>query len=79
MFLVGKDIERIFLINVNLYGFEVIDVIKVVVEKVCFNIVFCVDILVYVFCDMVRIIGGLSWKVYGGWRDGLIFNVVEVV
>lgn len=35
--------------NVNLVcGFDVIDRMKVVVEKICFKIVFCVDLFVIV-------------------------------
>lgn len=45
MLLDGEEVEKMVVINVNLYGFEVIDVVKVVVEVVCLNIVLCVDIL----------------------------------
>lgn len=48
------DLEKfVFLNDRFVRGYEVIDVIKVVLEKVCFRIVLCVDILVIVYCDLV--------------------------
>lgn len=78
MLLAGKDTERTSLTNANLHGFEAIDAIKAAVEKACPNTVSCADILAYASRDTVRITGGSSWKVYGGRRDGLISNAVEV-
>lgn len=45
--------EKIVILNFSLLGFDVIDDIKVEVEKECEGIVFCVDILVFVVRDFV--------------------------
>lgn len=37
--------EWLFCSNVNLYGFEVLNVVKDVVEKVCLGVVLCFDVL----------------------------------
>lgn len=58
---VGRNIEWVFYMNVRLYGFWVIDIVKYCLEKVCFRIELCVDFLVYVFCNVVVLIGGKCW------------------
>ncbi|CAL5190213.1 unnamed protein product [Lathyrus oleraceus] len=50
-------------------GFEVIDQIKLAVEKVCPGIVSCADILAVTARDSVEILGGPSWDVKLGRRD----------
>ena len=55
--------------NGSVRGFEVIDSIKVAVEKVCPGVVSCADILAIASRDSVVILGGPSWGVKLGRRD----------
>lgn len=48
--------EKIFLFNFSLWGFEVVDVVKVDLEVLCFGVVLCVDILVFGVCDVVELV-----------------------
>ncbi|XP_027329483.1 peroxidase P7-like isoform X1 [Abrus precatorius] len=50
-------------------GFEVIDKIKLAVEKVCPGVVSCADILAITARDSVAILGGPTWDVKLGRRD----------
>lgn len=72
-------LEKIVFFNGCLEGFDVVDKIKVVFEGECLGIVFCVDLLVFVVWDGVRLIGGFFYRVFVGCRDGYDFIVVEVM
>lgn len=58
--------------NLTLRGFGFIDVIKSLLEKECPGIVSCADILSLVARDAVVTIGGPTWKVPTGRRDGTV-------
>lgn len=60
VFFDGLRLEKIVLFNLILWGYEVIDVVKVDLELVCLGIVLCVDIFVYVVCDVVVLVR--LWK-----------------
>lgn len=53
VFLDVVKLEKIVVFGVCFLGFEVVEVFKLVVERVCLGVVLCVDILVYVVCDSV--------------------------
>nr|XP_043610835.1 peroxidase 4-like isoform X2 [Erigeron canadensis] len=52
-------------------GFEVIDIIKSNVEKVCPGVVSCADIIAITALESVLALGGPRWKVKLGRRDSL--------
>ncbi|KAK7324671.1 hypothetical protein VNO77_28419 [Canavalia gladiata] len=54
----------------SIRGFEVIDTIKTNVEAACNGIVSCADILALAARDGVVLVGGPSWEVTLGRRDG---------
>lgn len=56
MFFDNLNLEKIFLFNFSLWGFEVVDVVKVDLEVLCFGVVLCVDILVFGVCDVVELV-----------------------
>ncbi|XP_073304762.1 peroxidase 1-like [Primulina huaijiensis] len=62
--------ERDAIPNLSLRGFEVIDAVKSEVEKACPRTVSCADILTLVARDAVKVIGGPSWPVPLGRKDG---------
>ncbi|XP_052195386.1 peroxidase 10-like [Diospyros lotus] len=53
-------------------GFEVIDAIKANVEKACPSTVSCADLLALAAREAVILVGGPSWPLLLGRRDGLI-------
>ncbi|GJN13970.1 hypothetical protein PR202_gb00735 [Eleusine coracana subsp. coracana] len=55
--------------NASVRGFEVIDTVKIAVEKVCPGVVSCADILAIAARDSVVILGGPNWNVKVGRRD----------
>lgn len=56
--------------NLTLRGFQIIDAIKSAVEKQCPGVVSCADIVALVARDAVTAIGGPTWQVLTGRRDG---------
>lgn len=46
--------------NVDVKCLDIINFIKVDMEQMCFSIVFCVDIIVFVGCDVVVYNGGFD-------------------
>ncbi|GAB4826673.1 Peroxidase 56 [Ancistrocladus abbreviatus] len=65
--------------NLSLRGFQIIDKVKSALEKECPGIVSCADILALVARDAVVEIGGPSWNVETGRRDGTVSNSFEAL
>ncbi|XP_042489797.1 peroxidase 3-like [Macadamia integrifolia] len=65
--------------NQTLRGFDFIDRIKSLLEAKCPGVVSCADIIALVGRDAVVTIGGPSWSVPTGRRDGLISNATETL
>ncbi|KAE9456180.1 hypothetical protein C3L33_11917, partial [Rhododendron williamsianum] len=65
--------------NLSLRGFQVIDGVKTALEKQCPGVVSCADILTLVARDAVVEIGGPSWPVLTGRRDGRVSLATEVL
>ncbi|OAY33515.1 peroxidase 27 [Manihot esculenta] len=63
--------------NQTLRGFNVIDTIKSAIEKDCPGVVSCADILALVARDSVAMVGGPSWVVRTGRKDGRISSASE--
>ncbi|XP_020533787.2 LOW QUALITY PROTEIN: peroxidase 27 [Jatropha curcas] len=67
--------------NQTLRGFNVIDAIKSEIENLiennCTGVVSCADILALAARDSVQMIGGPSWDVPTGRRDGSVSNASE--
>ncbi|KAG5551756.1 hypothetical protein RHGRI_009991 [Rhododendron griersonianum] len=64
--------------NLSLRGFQVIDGVKTALEKQCPGVVSCADILALVARDAVVEIGGPSWPVLTGRRDGRVSLATEI-
>jgi peroxidase len=58
--------------NLTLRGFGFIDAIKSLLEKECPGVVSCADIISLAARDAVETIGGPTWKVPTGRRDGTV-------
>ncbi|XP_042507088.1 peroxidase 72-like isoform X2 [Macadamia integrifolia] len=68
--------EKMALSNRSLRGFNMVDMIKRVLEAVCPGTVSCADILALSARDAVVLAGGPSWKVPTGRRDGRLSSAV---
>ncbi|XP_076915047.1 peroxidase N1-like [Bidens hawaiensis] len=68
----GNLSEKTAATNLRLRGFDVIDAAKSMLETVCPGVVSCADILALATRDSVVQIGGTSWAVPTGRRDGLV-------
>ncbi|KAM6572693.1 hypothetical protein CsatA_016773 [Cannabis sativa] len=71
--------EKAAIPNLSLTGFDVIDVAKSAVEKICPGVVSCADILSLVARDAVSMIYGPSWDVPTGRRDGKVSTSLEAL
>lgn len=54
--MLNNVVEKDVGVNLIVWGFDIIDVIKIVVEKICFGKVLCVDIIVLVIRDFVVLV-----------------------
>ncbi|BFI28536.1 peroxidase [Marchantia polymorpha subsp. ruderalis] len=69
----GNTAEKDSLANANsLRGFTQVDQVKAKLEEVCPGIVSCADILALTARDAIVKIGGQSWVVYLGRKDGVV-------
>ncbi|KAJ4757773.1 Peroxidase [Rhynchospora pubera] len=75
----SQQAEKDAIPNKTLRGFDFIDRIKSLLEKECPGIVSCADILSLVARDAVVTIGGPTWKVPTGRRDGTVSNKKEAL
>ncbi|GAB4825142.1 hypothetical protein Ancab_040325 [Ancistrocladus abbreviatus] len=65
--------------NLTLRGFQVIDAIKSKLEETCSGVVSCADIIALAARDAVVKIGGPSWDVPTGRRDGRVSLASEAL
>ncbi|GAB4825137.1 Peroxidase 3 [Ancistrocladus abbreviatus] len=65
--------------NLTLRGFAFIDSIKSLLEAECPGVVSCADIVALVARDAVVVIGGPSWSVPTGRRDGTVSKASEAL
>ncbi|KAF7805817.1 peroxidase 3-like [Senna tora] len=65
--------------NLTLRGFDFIDRIKSLVEAECPGVVSCADIIALSARDSIVTIGGPSWTVLTGRRDGTVSNLTEAL
>ncbi|GJM97663.1 hypothetical protein PR202_ga14605 [Eleusine coracana subsp. coracana] len=68
----GNEAEKDAAPNQTLRGFAFIDRVKALVEAECPGVVSCADILALAARDSVVVIGGPSWPVPTGRRDGTV-------
>ncbi|CAN6230403.1 unnamed protein product [Urochloa humidicola] len=65
--------------NLTLRGFDFVDRVKTLVEEVCPGVVSCADVLALAARDAVAAIGGPSWRVPTGRRDGTVSSMQEAL
>uniref|UniRef100_J3L9T5 Peroxidase n=1 Tax=Oryza brachyantha TaxID=4533 RepID=J3L9T5_ORYBR len=65
--------------NQTLRGFDFIDRVKGLLEAACPGVVSCADVLALVARDAVAAIGGPSWRVPTGRRDGTVSSMQEAL
>ncbi|XP_052177232.1 peroxidase 3-like [Diospyros lotus] len=73
----GTQTEKKAVPNLTLRGFDFIDKVKSLLEAECPGIVSCADVLALVARDSIVTIGGPTWKVPTGRRDGSISSATE--
>ncbi|CAL4971255.1 unnamed protein product [Urochloa decumbens] len=65
--------------NLTLRGFDFVDRVKTLVEEACPGVVSCADVLALTARDAVAAIGGPSWRVPTGRRDGTVSSMQEAL
>ncbi|KAL6629121.1 hypothetical protein ACP70R_028886 [Stipagrostis hirtigluma subsp. patula] len=65
--------------NLTLRGFDFVDRVKGVLEEACPGVVSCADVLALAARDAVAAIGGPSWRVPTGRRDGTVSSAEEAL
>ncbi|CAN6243133.1 unnamed protein product [Urochloa humidicola] len=65
--------------NLTLRGFDFVDRVKTLVEEVCPGVISCADVLALAARDAVSAIGGPSWRVPTGRRDGTVSSMQEAL
>lgn len=65
--------------NLTLRGFDLVDRVKALVEEACPGVVSCADVLALAARDAVVAIGGPSWRVATGRRDGTVSAMQEAL
>ncbi|KAJ1277996.1 hypothetical protein BS78_04G046300 [Paspalum vaginatum] len=65
--------------NLTLRGFDFVDRVKALVEEACPGVVSCADVLALTARDAVAAIGGPSWLVATGRRDGTVSSMMEAL
>ncbi|XP_062086792.1 peroxidase 27-like [Humulus lupulus] len=71
--------EKFAVPNLSLRGFQIIDKIKVALEKECPGVVSCADVLALAARDSVAALNGPTWEVETGRRDGRVSNSTEAL
>ncbi|GAB2274879.1 Peroxidase 3 [Dionaea muscipula] len=74
-----NEAEKEALQDLSLRGYGFIDRVKSLVEAECPGVVSCADIIALVARDSIVVIGGPSWDVPTGRRDGNISRKVEAL
>ncbi|XP_057536773.1 peroxidase 27-like [Amaranthus tricolor] len=74
-----KQAEKDAAPNQSLRGFQIIEKVKTALEQACPGVVSCADILALVARDVVAQVGGPSWEVETGRRDGMISILNEAL
>ncbi|KAF2600523.1 hypothetical protein F2Q68_00007183 [Brassica cretica] len=74
----GPNTERTAEANLNLRGFDVIEVIKSQIESVCPGVVSCADILALAAREAVVLTKGPYWEVKLGRKDGNVSLAANV-
>lgn len=70
--------ERVAIPNQTLRGFNIVNLVKSTLESACPGVVSCADALALMARDSVVLLGGTSYDVALGRRDGLQSNPLEV-
>ncbi|VVA99679.1 unnamed protein product [Arabis nemorensis] len=73
----NQQVEKVAPPNLTVRGFDFIDLVKSTLESKCPGIVSCADIITLATRDSIVAIGGPTWSVPTGRRDGRISNFTE--